>query len=89
LAGKVSIRPEEQEVPMSRSHDESEAPRVGRRLVSPFELADALGLSSKTVQRLRASGRIPVIWVGPRRPRFDLEEVVEALRRQPPAGRVK
>ncbi len=48
------------------------------RLMSQTQLAEHLGVSRKTVQRLTASATIPTIWVG-RLPRYNAVQVVEAL----------
>ena len=49
------------------------------RLVDRVELANQLGVSVPTVDRLRASGRIPEIKIGSRI-QFDIEAVLNALR---------
>jgi hypothetical protein len=49
------------------------------RLVDPLTLARALAVSVRTVRRLRASGRIPVVEVTPRRPRYCVDDVIAAL----------
>jgi excisionase family DNA binding protein len=51
-------------------------------LLSPHQLANALGVSSETVYRRAAAGDWPHYRVGPRL-RFDLSEVLAALRVAP------
>lgn len=51
------------------------------KLLSQTQLAEHLGVSKKTVQRLTASATIPAIWVG-RLPRYNAVHVVEALAEQ-------
>lgn len=57
------------------------------RLLTPAQLAQALGLDMRTIRRMRSNGQIPVIWAGQRRPRFAFHEVVEALKANPPEGK--
>ena len=51
-------------------------------LVDPATLAKVLHVSVRTVRHLRAMGEIPVVWVTPRRPRYCVSEVIEALRKR-------
>ncbi|MBX5464865.1 MAG: helix-turn-helix domain-containing protein [Clostridia bacterium] len=48
-------------------------------LLTTEELARELGCSVRTVKRMMAEGRIPVVRVGRRLVRFDLERVLERL----------
>ncbi len=49
------------------------------RLLTAKELAAALQLNEQTVYRLARSGEIPVVRIGKKAIRFDLERVREAL----------
>lgn len=53
-----------------------------RVLVDPGTLAQALSVSVRTVRRLRAQGRIPVVQVTANRPRFCVPDVIRALSEQ-------
>ncbi len=53
----------------------------GYCLVSPDQLAERLGISRRTVQRLTATGLIPCIRIG-RLIRYDADKVVAALAEQ-------
>lgn len=56
-------------------------PEAGRhRLLTPDELAELLGVATRTVRRLTLDGTIPHIQVGGRRPRYVRDEVLAALR---------
>lgn len=50
-----------------------------RRILSKTEIAKALGLSTRTIDKLVAAGKIPSIRVGTRR-LFDPEDVTSALK---------
>lgn len=50
-----------------------------RKLVSAAELAEFLGVSKRTVQRLKDGGVIRPYRVTPTCPRYDLDEIVEQL----------
>jgi excisionase family DNA binding protein len=50
-------------------------------LASPDQLAERLGISRRTVQRLTATGLIPCIHIG-RLIRYDADKVVAALAEQ-------
>jgi len=50
-----------------------------RKLVSVAELAEFLGVSKRTVQRMKDAGAIRPFRVTPTCPRYDLEEIVEQL----------
>jgi len=58
------------------------------RLLRPDELAQALGTTTSAVRAMRVAGRIPVVWLSPQRPRYDLEEVVQALKANRNQGEV-
>ena len=49
------------------------------RLLTPAELATALGVGVRTVRRMTRDGLIPCIQVGVRRPRYLLADVLAAL----------
>jgi excisionase family DNA binding protein len=49
-------------------------------LVSVREIAEATGLSTKTVRRLIAAGKLPAVRLGPRSLRVERETVLELLR---------
>jgi excisionase family DNA binding protein len=49
-------------------------------LVSVSEIAEATGLSTKTVRRLIAAGKLPAVRLGPRSLRVERETVLELLR---------
>ena len=53
-----------------------------RRLLNPKELAAYLGVSTRTIQNLTSSGRIPCVRVGSKLPRYSIAAVVEALEEQ-------
>ena len=55
------------------------SPQMETRLVDPATLARVLAVSVRTVRRLRARGRIPVVEVTPRRPRYCVADVIAAL----------
>jgi len=50
-----------------------------RKLVSIAELAEFLGVSTRTVQRLKLAGVIRPYQVTPTCPRYDLDEVLDQL----------
>lgn len=51
-------------------------------LVDPGTLAEVLAVSVRTIRRLRARGKIPVIQVTRNRPRFCVPDVIQALTMQ-------
>jgi len=51
-------------------------------LVGPAILARELSVSVRTIRRLRARGRIPVIHVTRNRPRYSIPDVIRALNDQ-------
>lgn len=55
--------------------------RTGCYLVAPDQLAERLGISRRTVQRLTATGQIPCIHIG-RLIRYDADKVVAILTEQ-------
>lgn len=55
---------------------------LGLVLLTTEELAKELGCSARTVKRMVAEGRIPVVRVGRRLARFDLEQVLARLKAQ-------
>ena len=66
-----------------RKETESREDWVGEhpgRLLTPAEVAVVLGVGARTVRRLTANGTIPCVNVGGRRPRYNLTEVLAALR---------
>lgn len=50
------------------------------KLLKLDELAEALSVEKKTIQRLMKTGAIPFLRVSERIVRFDVNEVVEALK---------
>lgn len=56
-------------------------------LLTVPELAVALGISDRSVQRLAEQGRVPVYRLSQRTLRFRLDEVLAALRDDPKGGR--
>jgi len=59
-----------------------EEPGIQRKLVSTTELAEALGVSVRTVRRLKQTGVIVPLQVTASCPRYDIEDVLKALRKQ-------
>lgn len=59
---------------------------VTKRLVSIAELADALSVSVRTIGRLRRAGVIVPIQITAACPRYDLEKIIEDLRKQQGVG---
>ena len=57
----------------SNSRQERTADRDSSRLLTPREIAPELGISVRTLQRLRRANQIPTIRVGARSVRFDLQ----------------
>jgi excisionase family DNA binding protein len=55
---------------------------MDERLVEADEVGAALGVSSSTVKAMAKAGRIPVVKLSSRTWRFDLAEVVAALKAQ-------
>lgn len=55
---------------------------MSKKLVNIDGLADFLNTSVKKIQKLRDEGRIPVIDMGERTKRYDVEDVVRALKGQ-------
>jgi len=53
-----------------------------QRLVEADEVGAALGVSPSTVKAMAKAGRIPVVKLSPRTWRFDLAEVLSALKAQ-------
>ncbi len=62
----------------------SEPPRSEARLLRISELAAHLGVTKAQIYRLSAAGRIPRYKAGHRTVRYDLDEVLAALRSAPP-----
>jgi len=54
------------------------------QLLSPTELAATMCVSPRTIRRMTLSGQIPVVQVGPRRPRYVLADVIAALSENAP-----
>jgi len=48
-------------------------------LLTPVELAKVLGVSTRTIRRLRSQGRLSCIFVTPDCPRYDLTLVLSEL----------
>ncbi len=59
-----------------------EEPGIQRKLVSTTELAEALGVSVRTVRRLKQTGVIVPLQVTASCPRYDIEDVLKRLRKQ-------
>ena len=55
---------------------------MAERLVDAEAVAQALGVSAATVKKMAKEGRIPVVLLSGRPWRFDLEEVIAALKRK-------
>jgi hypothetical protein len=53
---------------------------TNRRLLDAVQMGTVLGLSARSVLRQFERGRIPGYRCSPKRVRFDLDEVLEALR---------
>jgi len=65
-----------------------DAPSEGTvRLLTAKQLAGALQLNEQTVYRLARSGEIPVVRIGKKAIRFDLERVTEALASPAPSSK--
>jgi excisionase family DNA binding protein len=47
---------------------------------STEDIARAVGLSPRTITRLRQAGKIPCVQLGPRTYRFNLDDVVAAMK---------
>ncbi len=56
---------------------------ASKRLVTPKELAQILGVSERTVLSYRRIGLIPGIQLSQTTIRFDLDEVLEVLKQEP------
>ena len=62
---------------------QTEPVKIGEpRLVSPDELAKRLSVSLRTVQRMTARGVIPCVYAGDVLPRYDVKDVIEALKQR-------
>ncbi len=59
--------------------------RVEGQLVTAVELARLMGVSARTIRRLRAKGVIVPIMVTPVCPRYDFVDVLQRLKEQGPA----
>ena len=53
-----------------------------KELLNYAELGEVLGVSARTVRRMVADGRIPVIRMSQRTLRFDKEKVLTALNKR-------
>lgn len=60
----------------------NENPGIIRKLVSAAELAEALGVSVRTIGRLKRAGVIVPVLITASCPRFDVEEVLNRLRKR-------
>ncbi len=49
-------------------------------LLTSEQLARFLGVSARSIRRLTTSGQIPCVMVGPKLPRYRVEDVIHALR---------
>lgn len=61
-------------------------PRPRRDLMSQAEVADLLGVTTRTVRKYTAAGRLTAYRVGDRILRYDAAEVEQILRRVPTGG---
>lgn len=55
---------------------------IPRRLVGAAELAEALGVSVRTISRLKRAGVIVPVQVTAACPRYEIEDVLKRLRKQ-------
>lgn len=58
------------------------AAQTEARLLPPDALASYLNVHPSTVRRLASSGAIPVVYIGSKLPRYDLNMVIQALSRR-------
>lgn len=63
--------------------------QADKKLLNSRQLAEALGLSAATVERWALEGRIPSIRPSARVVRFDLDDVMKALKGTPEGGEEK
>jgi excisionase family DNA binding protein len=59
----------------------SSSETTNRKLYSMKELADFLGCSLPTAQRIKSAGRIPFVQIG-RKVIFDCDKIIKTLERQ-------
>ncbi len=59
-----------------------EDPGIIRKLVTASELAEALGVSVRTIGRLKRAGVIVPVLITASCPRYDIEDVLKRLRKQ-------
>jgi len=62
---------------------------MDKQLLTAEELADRLAMSPRTVIALARAGRVPEVRISSRIRRFDLDEVLAALRAQPSDNRTE
>jgi excisionase family DNA binding protein len=54
--------------------------QIERKFVTIKEAARFCRVSERSIRRAIEEGRVPVVYVGPRLPRIDLDELLAALR---------